>query len=85
MVPNKPRLAKAVRSTLNRAASLLSRVARAAQRGNDCARRGARSPKGMWMSPEAVNAAFRQAAFKFVHIIEIHPYHYASIFAANSN
>jgi hypothetical protein len=37
------------------------------------------------MSPQAVNAAVQQGAFRLVHIVEIPPYHYGSIFAANSN
>jgi predicted methyltransferase len=38
---------------------------------------------GMRMSPQAVVGAVQQAAFRLVHITEIPPYHYGSIFAAN--
>jgi ubiquinone/menaquinone biosynthesis C-methylase UbiE len=85
-VPDKPRLAKAVRSTL-KPGGLFAIVNWHARPREETTVLGVpRDPAtGMRMSPEAVNAAVRQAAFRLVHIIEIHPYHYASIFAANSN
>jgi ubiquinone/menaquinone biosynthesis C-methylase UbiE len=85
-VPDKPRLAKAVRSILKPGGLFAIVNWNARPREETTVLGEPRGPAtGMRMSPQAVNAAVQQAAFRLVHIIEIHPYHYASIFAANSN
>jgi ubiquinone/menaquinone biosynthesis C-methylase UbiE len=37
------------------------------------------------IDPEATNAAVRQAGLKVVHVVEMPPYHYASVFQKNPN
>jgi ubiquinone/menaquinone biosynthesis C-methylase UbiE len=85
-VPDKPRLAKAVRSTLKPGGLFAIVNWHARPREETTVLGEPRGPAtGMRMSPQAVNAAVQQAALRLVHIIEIPPYHYGSIFAANSN
>ena len=85
-VPDKPRLARAVRSILKPGGLFAIVNWHARPREETTVLGEPRGPAtGMRMSPQAVNAAVRQAAFRLVHIVEIPPYHYGSIFAANSN
>ena len=37
------------------------------------------------LGPEVVKAALQQTAFRPVRTVDVPPYHYASIFTANSN
>jgi ubiquinone/menaquinone biosynthesis C-methylase UbiE len=85
-VPDKPRLAKAVRSTLKSGGLLVIVNWHTRPREETTVLGEPRGPAtGMRMSPRAVNAAVQQAGFRLVHIIEIPPYHYGSIFATDSN
>jgi ubiquinone/menaquinone biosynthesis C-methylase UbiE len=85
-VPDKPRLARAVLSIL-RPGGLFAVVNWHVRPREETTVLG--EPRGptteLRMSPQAVNAAVQQAAFRPVHIVEIPPYHYGSIFLANSN
>ncbi len=85
-VPDKPRLAKAVFGVL-KPGGLFAIVNWHKRPREETKILG--EPRGpataLRIDPDATNAAGRQAGFKVVHVVEIPPYHYASVFQKDSN
>src|SRR4029077_10084583 len=85
-VPDKPRLAAAVASVLKPGGLFVIVNWHARPREETTVLGEPRGPEtALRIGPEVVKAALQQTAFKPVRTVDVPPYHYASIFTANSN
>jgi ubiquinone/menaquinone biosynthesis C-methylase UbiE len=80
-VPDKPRLAKAVAGVLKRGGLFVIVNWHAQPREETTVLGEPRGPPtALRMDPQAVELAVRQTALALVRVVEIPPYHYASVF-----
>jgi ubiquinone/menaquinone biosynthesis C-methylase UbiE len=85
-VPDKPRLATAVARALKPGGLFVIVNWHARPREETTVLGEPRGPEtALRIGPEVVKAALQQTAFKPVRTVDVPPYHYASIFAANAN
>jgi SAM-dependent methyltransferase len=85
-VPDKPRLATAVSIVLKPGGLFAIVNWHARPREQTTVLGEPRGPEtALRIGPQAVEAALRHTALKPVRTVDIPPYHYASVFAANSN